>query len=243
MRRIHKQRGHDKDDGYILQVNEIFSTIQGEGPFAGQPAIFIRLTGCNLQCTFCDTTWDDHYDHYHHVDVVVIEVEALLEKQPWIDLVVITGGEPTRQTLAPLLNKLVERDLYVQLETAGSFWEDVYAHPLVSIVVSPKVAKVHPKMIENAHSWKYIVKAGCGLNGLATQPKAGGGWPYVPSIKAFQARRHVASSRPAHTHIYVQPMDEGDPLKNQANAEYCGKLAIQCGYRVSVQMHKVLGIR
>lgn len=53
-----------RESGGLLQVQDVFYTIQGEGPFAGRTAVFIRLTGCNLRCWFCDTVWGDDSDVY-----------------------------------------------------------------------------------------------------------------------------------------------------------------------------------
>ena len=104
-----------------MQVNEIFKSIQGEGPTFGKPAIFLRTAQCNLKCTWCDTkyTWDwKNYDFQKEVKEMTIDEvkDAILDLE--IKHLVITGGEPLLQQddLADLLSFL-KPDFYVEVET------------------------------------------------------------------------------------------------------------------------------
>jgi 7-carboxy-7-deazaguanine synthase len=104
-----------------MQVNEIFKSIQGEGPNFGKPAIFLRTAQCNLKCTWCDTkyTWDwENYDFQKEVKVMTIDEikDSILDLE--IKHLVITGGEPLLQQddLADLLTFL-KPDFYVEIET------------------------------------------------------------------------------------------------------------------------------
>ena len=104
-----------------MQVNEIFKSIQGEGPNFGKPAIFLRTAQCNLKCTWCDTkyTWDwKNYDFSKEVKEMTIDEvkDAITELE--IKHLVITGGEPLLQQddLADLLSFL-KPDFYVEVET------------------------------------------------------------------------------------------------------------------------------
>ncbi len=104
-----------------MQINEIFKSIQGEGPNFGKPAIFLRTAQCNLKCTWCDTkyTWDwENYDYTKEVKEMTLEEikEQLLDLE--IKHLVITGGEPLLQQddLADLLSFL-KPDFYVEIET------------------------------------------------------------------------------------------------------------------------------
>ena len=101
----------------LLQVREIFHTIQGEGPYSGWPATFIRLTGCPLQCAFCDTVWSDATDPFRDVKDVV--AEALSKTPHTTSLFVITGGEPFRQNIQELvfLLGMGRPSCVVQIET------------------------------------------------------------------------------------------------------------------------------
>ena len=104
-----------------MQVNEIFKSIQGEGPNFGKPAIFLRTAQCNLKCTWCDTkyTWDwENYDFTKEVKEMPIDEikKKILDLE--IKHLVITGGEPLLQQddLADLLSFL-KPDFYVEIET------------------------------------------------------------------------------------------------------------------------------
>ena len=99
----------------MLRVNEIFCSIQGESTFAGRPCVFVRLTGCDLRCTWCDTTQAFTEGRTRSVDDVVLEVKAY-----GCDLVEITGGEPLLQEdVYPLMERLIAAGQTVLLETGG----------------------------------------------------------------------------------------------------------------------------
>lgn len=105
----------------IMQVNEIFKSIQGEGPNSGKPAIFLRTAQCNLKCTWCDTkyTWDwENYDFTKEVKEMTIDEIKKSITALKIKHLVITGGEPLLQQddLANLLTFL-KPDFYVEIET------------------------------------------------------------------------------------------------------------------------------
>ena len=100
----------------MLRVNEIFYSIQGESTFAGWPCIFIKLTGCNLRCRYCDT-------RYAYEEGNDIPLEAILAKVKGFDcnLVEVTGGEPLIQDETPdLISALIGNGYTVLLETNGS---------------------------------------------------------------------------------------------------------------------------
>ena len=92
-------------DPTTLWVHSIFPTIQGEGIFAGVPAVFLRLGGCNLQCPFCDTDYTEGSE-WMQGDQIVYLVRFFMPRKA--NLVVITGGEPMRQKLGPLIKTLNE---------------------------------------------------------------------------------------------------------------------------------------
>ena len=96
-----------------MKVNEIFYSLQGEGFHTGKAAAFIRFSGCNLNCSFCDT------DHSSHRDMSEDEIIAFIASYP-SSHVVITGGEPTLQITDSFLKKLHDNGKYVQIETNGS---------------------------------------------------------------------------------------------------------------------------
>jgi 7-carboxy-7-deazaguanine synthase len=99
----------------MLTVNEIFHSIQGESTRAGRPCVFVRLTACDLRCSWCDTPYAFHEGRKRTIDEVLEAVEAYD-----CPLVEITGGEPLLQEdVYPLMDRLVARGRTVLLETGG----------------------------------------------------------------------------------------------------------------------------
>jgi 7-carboxy-7-deazaguanine synthase len=99
-----------------LLVNEIFYSIQGESTFSGRPCIFVRLAGCNLRCSYCDT----RYAYEQGVDMEITEIMNRIAAYQ-CQLVEITGGEPLLQSQTPILiYRLLENGYEVMLETNGS---------------------------------------------------------------------------------------------------------------------------
>ena len=99
----------------MLTLNEIFHSIQGESTHAGRPCVFVRLTACDLRCSWCDTPYSFHEGRKVSVDDVVAQVAAI-----GCDYVEITGGEPLLQPdVYPLMQQLVARGHVVLLETGG----------------------------------------------------------------------------------------------------------------------------
>jgi 7-carboxy-7-deazaguanine synthase len=100
----------------MLKVNEIFKSIQGESTFVGLPCTFIRLAGCNLRCTYCDTD----YAYYHGRELSDKEIISKIEEYG-ANLVEFTGGEPLLQEETPhLLKTLLDKGYNVLVETNGS---------------------------------------------------------------------------------------------------------------------------
>ena len=99
----------------MLTINEIFYSIQGESTYAGRPCVFVRLTACDLRCSWCDTTYAFHEGRKQSLDEVIAEVERLD-----CSLVEVTGGEPLLQDdVYPLMQSLLDRGRTVLLETGG----------------------------------------------------------------------------------------------------------------------------
>jgi 7-carboxy-7-deazaguanine synthase len=99
----------------MLTVNEIFHSIQGESTYAGEPCVFVRLTACDLRCSWCDTSYAFHEGRKMSVDDVLADVE-----QYGCGTVEVTGGEPLLQPdVYPLMSKLLEGGKRVLLETGG----------------------------------------------------------------------------------------------------------------------------
>lgn len=132
-----------------IKVSEIFTSFQGEGPYVGTPATFLRLYGCNLNCQWCDTDIST-YEMLSVDDVA----EILMTQMEFnnINLLVITGGEPTLQMeeIKRLIKELPE-DIKIQLETNGSIFEYI---PEIEYVISPKEDK--EKVFENYYKYDNV---------------------------------------------------------------------------------------
>jgi 7-carboxy-7-deazaguanine synthase len=108
-------------------ITEIFKSIQGEGTRAGLPCIFVRLTGCNLRCTWCDTAYAFHGGKRMTVDEVLARVDELADRRATthvfsaaVPLVELTGGEPLLQEeIYPLAERLLSDGYTVMIETSG----------------------------------------------------------------------------------------------------------------------------
>ena len=99
----------------MLTLNEIFYSVQGESSYAGRPCVFVRLTACDLRCSWCDTPYAFHEGTRRQLDDVLDEVDGFD-----CSLVEVTGGEPLLQEgVYPLMQRLLERGKTVLLETGG----------------------------------------------------------------------------------------------------------------------------
>jgi 7-carboxy-7-deazaguanine synthase len=119
-----------------MVITEIFKSIQGEGTRAGLPCIFVRLTGCNLRCVWCDTEYAFHGGTKYSVDGVLAQVRALAgEGEGRVPLVEITGGEPLLQKETPeLAGKLLAARYTVMIETSGERFVGVLPREVIKIV-------------------------------------------------------------------------------------------------------------
>ena len=218
-------------DGEV-DIAAIFPTLQGEGPFAGMPAVFIRLAGCNLQCPACDTDYTTGRRRMT-LQLILNNVLAVL-KDRTCELIVITGGEPFRQTgLIPLITMLQFHGYTVQIETNGTIWRpgllrSMTDHPY-HICVSPKTPDINALIRENAHSFKYILNSNnvSRHDGLPT------------SVLGLD----IVPARPSgNTEIYLQPEWSDDQNIYRKNLDAVLESCVKHGYRVSEQRHKFWGV-
>ena len=132
-----------------LLVNEIFSSVQGEGFHTGKLAIFVRFAGCNLRCSFCDTkyAWDTSKSSKLSVNEVLVLVEGE-RKKFGSKFVVLTGGEPLVQefsSLQELVRSLKKAGYYVAMESNGTILFDREKLPIDWLTISPKTDLFNPK--------------------------------------------------------------------------------------------------
>jgi organic radical activating enzyme len=223
----------NREDGAI-DLHSMFFTIQGEGPFSGQPAFFIRLAGCNLQCPGCDTEYTKGRE-VMSLDRMRIKLYELIQKHKATTLVVITGGEPLRQRIDGLCEMIVDKfGLTIQIESNGVLGLTPVLHRMLMrhylyLICSPKTSRIHPSMAQ-ASAFKYVLQAGeVDEDGLP-----------------LRALGHKASPRVARPpsgyigSIYVNPMDEDEPLRNLNNLEVARDSALVHGYRLGIQIHKLV---
>lgn len=221
-------------DGVLLAVNSLFFTIQGEGPYAGRPAVFIRLAGCNLQCPLCDTEYSMRSD-YAVSELVTMALNYAVRMHKHRDklLVVITGGEPFRQPIGYLVNCLIDMDIPVQIETNGTLWQPgPWNDHRVCIVCSPKAGHINRALEPFIGAWKYVARA---------DDLEHDGLP----IKALDHPNARGLYRPPAGHpapIYLQPADEYSPIGNDANMRAVVESCLAHGYRLGLQLHKIAGV-
>jgi len=134
----------------MIQLNEIFYSIQGEGAFTGTPAVFVRLAGCNLSCRFCDT--DYSLKEMATVSEIVRRVE---ETGDGCRMVILTGGEPLAQNESlELIEALRRAGRRVHIESNGTI--DTQLQDDIWLTVSPK-ERLSKQMAERANEAKLIV--------------------------------------------------------------------------------------
>lgn len=222
-----------------LDVHSIWYTIQGEGPFAGIPATFVRLAGCNLQCPGCDTDYTSKRQL-----LTIPEIESLIIKSIPITskkathLVVLTGGEPFRQPISYLLSARVleNHPIQYQVETNGTLVDDAYCadHSFGAvIVVSPKTPAICKAMEDSAHFFKYI------LDHRHIDPKDG-----LPSdsLGMGMAYPPYRPDKLEPESIFLNPMDTGNADDNKRNVDAVVASCLKHGYRLGLQIHKLVGL-
>ena len=218
------------------KINELFETIQGEGSFTGQPSIFIRLQGCPVACSWCDTkhTWEIELSDKVSQNIMLTKaqetsqwatmtVEQILvlvkEKGFQAKHIVITGGEPCMVNLKPLCNTFELQGYSTQVETSGTF--DIRVSDKCWVTVSPKISMRGGYPILNSA----MMRANEIKHPIATEQ-------HVNDLKALLAEHSIIN-----TPIYLQPISQ----KSRAT-ELAISSCIANNWRLSVQVHKYLGI-
>lgn len=230
-----------------VDVSEIFYTIQGEGPFAGTPAVFVRLAGCNLQCPGCDTDYTSNRVRMSPNGVLSAVLEQFIYRFPQFGtkLVVITGGEPFRQKLTRVVPVLLQQSFTVQIETNGTLFDSEFPYHRVTTVISPKT-RINPAYKDLAVKigqvyFKYVARsqdlsAHDGLPDTALGSNS-------PLDRPWSTELSAADRAMLYDRVYLQPMDEQNEHNNKVNLNAVAESCMRNGYKLSLQMHKIVGLR
>lgn len=214
-----------------LKVHSIFHTIQGEGPLAGRPAVFVRLSGCNLQCPGCDTEYTT--GHFFSSSDLMRTVEKAADGTR-TSLIVLTGGEPFRQDFSKFSMEMVYKGWQVQVETNGTLWFDNFFPSRYTLVVSPKAPKINQNLRPYVKHLKYVLDAEHvdENDGLPTSVLGNGLRPARPWTDYGGT-------------VWLQPADayeeEDETIreaKNAANRAAVIQSCLRFGYRYCPQIHK-----
>jgi len=213
----------------MYKVNEIFYTLQGEGCHSGIPAVFIRFSGCNLRCPWCDTEFSEFTEMT--AEEIVAEAVSLYDiPNERRRMVVLTGGEPSLQADETLVNALHAAGFYICIETNGT-------HPLPAgidwVTCSPKM--VYPNLGETRLALRHV-----------NEVKVVFTAEYDPNIW----REHLEAE-----HWLLQPLrytgewllqsgiDEWEDDRSDNLAETVRYILSHPFWRLSVQLHKIVGLR
>ncbi len=207
----------------IYRINDMFYSLKGEGQWTGTPMFFVRLSGCNLKCSFCDT------DHLSNQSMSAQEIMSEIVSFP-TNRVVITGGEPLIHDLRPLLCALQEEHYFVHLETNGTL---PYPNPglLSWVTVSPKsaISTMDPFIIEEADEIKFL----CGIPDWKE---------YIENfIEEFQPEGKLWLM-PLAKNIQEGDRSQGDLIWDNVNEaiDFCKQ---HPSFSLCMQMHKILNIK
>jgi len=202
-----------------LRINEIFYSIQGESSRIGMPTVFVRLTGCPMRCSYCDTAYAFHDGQQKEIEEIIQEI-----KKFDTNYVTVTGGEPLAQkNCIELMNQLCELGYQVSLETGGALdIKDV--HSKVKIILDVKT----PKSNEDKNNfWPNLAKIK--LNDeikFVIQDFEDFSWS-VDIIEKYQLNQNQILFSPVYNVLESEQLAEWI-LKHQLNV------------RLQLQLHKIL---
>ena len=186
----------------------------------------------------CDTEFDK--GEWYSVGDLLVKVFKLAGAK--IRLVVLTGGEPLLQNINPFVSGCNANGIRVSVETAGTtvqpgleYFFGPKAHIKNLIVCSPKTPKLNEELLPLIGAFKYIVSP-------TTVDLAGDGLPSASTQLKDKPDRIYRPGKDSTIPIYVQPLDEQDQTINEINARFAAGLAIEHGYRLSLQQHKIVGL-
>lgn len=205
---------------HILKIVEIFPSLQGEGLRQGEPTLFIRLAGCNLRCSFCDTAYAWGQGQEMPVPRILEHVLKIQKTHP-AEWVCVTGGEPLLQDLGPLLRALKKEKFRIQVETNATHFRP---YPVDWYSVSPKPPDyvIRPEYAFKAREVKLVVTKDLDIHIL----------------------QRIRQAFPEKTPILLQPQSNRKWSTQKAwRLLWHAAEANLRNLRVSCQLHKVFGWR
>jgi 7-carboxy-7-deazaguanine synthase len=237
-----------------LLVNEIFETIQGEGSFTGTPSIFVRLQGCPVGCPWCDTkhTWETLPQHQVNSDIIFLkagdspsyfsvqshDLLPLLEKQGYTAKhIVITGGEPCLFDLNEFTTRAYDKGFSTQIETSGTY--EVQCHSDTWVTVSPKInmkagMPILSQAMQRANEIKHPIAMQKHIDELdALLHKEN----LVNPLKDLNDKSQIKATPFQSPMVYLQPISQQERATALAI-----KTCIERNWRLSVQLHKYIGV-
>jgi len=205
---------------HTLKIVEIFTSLQGEGLRQGEPTIFIRFSGCNLRCSFCDTKYAWQRGRDYSAEQVVEKIKKIREPFP-VGWVCLTGGEPLLQDLRLLIRLLKKEKFKVQVETNATLY-----YPLAAdwLSISPK-----PKNFFFCAAYRRLAKE---VKIVVTKDLR---------VRVVEKLRRAF---PRTTPILLQP--QSNTRWSQNLAKKLVREALKAGLanvRLSVQLHKIVRLR
>ncbi|MFO1130065.1 MAG: 7-carboxy-7-deazaguanine synthase QueE [Rickettsiales bacterium] len=310
------------DNSNSLGVVNIFNTIQGEGPYAGMPAIFIRLGGCNLACSFCDTEFDK-FENFSKEDILLIAMYLRINRNNNIAfikkdqinihqhlykildiaknnfninqilnfdtnqsgnikeaiqffkensyLAVITGGEPMRYNIIPLVELLIANNFTVQIETNGTIYRELPAQ--AKIVYSPKCtskiehhkgyAEPNLKLLDQAIAIKVLISNNLKYyndipwwlqidhlmqndkNSQNENNSSNNLNIKLNSNYSYLKNQNILNYDQINQYLQktiLQPIDEYDKEKNKQNLNLAIELSFKYNVKLNLQLHKIINI-
>ncbi len=201
----------------MYRVNEIFLSLQGEGLWAGTAAVFVRLSGCNLKCPFCDTNFKEFKEM--SVPDIVNMIYEVCDEKPLPSMCVITGGEPTLQLQNDLIDAIHDMGMQVNLETNGTR----QVPELVDFVtVSPKSPFIDGDklVVDRCNEVKVVMTKDISIEEIRSFEKIAADW------------------------FFIQPCDTGDTAENKKIMQRAVEFVkYHPNWRLSLQQQKILNVR
>lgn len=224
----------------MYNVTEIFTSIQGEGPSVGYPAVFVRFSGCNLSCSFCDTEHESFTEMSCEAIVAAVKAESQkrgMEIRGVQPRCILTGGEPMLQVDFDLTEALRKEGFSVCLETNGTIAED-WMKTLQEVVVSPKRPNEELSGLKYATAVKVLVPV---IEGIVVHELVEK-MPRGPMVG--QLGRHWIYGNKILQPISTGPDDLADQFRRNCHEakKLCLELAKQGQeWRVIPQTHRFMG--